>query len=161
MSAVLRNMTLADLPAVHAIEKKVQAHPWSLQLFHDSVTAPHQCTVLELDDAAKTVLGFCILQPVLDEANLLLMAIDPAYQQQGFGQQLLQQSIDALSGCNMIFLEVRQSNQAAIALYEKLGFAQIDLRKNYYPSNHFSNADRTQGKEHAVIMALTLSLSFS
>lgn len=161
MSAVLRNMTLADLPTVHAIEKKVQAHPWSLQLFHDSVTAPHQCTVLELDDAARTVLGFCILQPVLDEANLLLMAIDPAYQQQGFGQQLLQQSIDALSGCNMIFLEVRQSNQAAIALYEKLGFAQIDLRKNYYPSNHSSNADRTQGKEHAVIMALTLSLSFS
>ena len=157
MSAVLRNMTLADLPAVHAIEKKVQAHPWSLQLFHDSVTAPHQCTVLELDDAARTVLGFCILQPVLDEANLLLMAIDPAYQQQGFGQQLLQQSIDALSGCNMIFLEVRQSNQAAIALYEKLGFAQIDLRKNYYPSN----ADRSKGKEHAVIMALTLSLSFS
>lgn len=157
MSAVLRNMTLADLPAVHAIEKKVQAHPWSLQLFNDSLSAPHHCTVLELDDAARTVLGFCILQPVLDEANLLLMAIDPAYQQQGFGQQLLQQSIDALSGCNMIFLEVRQSNQAAIALYEKLGFAQIDLRKNYYSSN----ADRTQGKEHAVIMALTLSLSFS
>lgn len=166
MPALLRKMTLADVPVVHAIEKRVQAHPWSLQLFHDSVTAPHQCTVLELDDLelddkVRTVVGFCILQPVLDEANLLLMAIDPDYQQQGFGQQLLQQSIDALTDCNMIFLEVRQSNQAAIALYEKLGFAQIDLRKNYYPSNSPNNSEGSKGKEHAVIMALTLSLSFS
>ncbi|XID76002.1 ribosomal protein S18-alanine N-acetyltransferase [Alkanindiges sp. WGS2144] len=147
----IRVMTLADLPRVHFIEQQVQSHPWSQQLFIDSIQAGHQCTVLELDG---TIAGFCILQKVLDEANLLLMAIASEYQKQGLGYQLLEQSIQALgTGCNMIFLEVRQSNQAAIALYEKMGFAQIDLRKNYYPT--------AQGKEHAVIMALTLGNVFA
>ena len=160
MSALLRAMTLADVPAVYTIEQQVQTHPWSQQLFMDSIAAGHHCTVLEQQDRERSqIVGFCILQPVLDEANLLLMAIAPASQKQGLGYQLLEQSIDGLvkarasQGCNMIFLEVRQSNQVAIALYEKLGFAQIDLRKNYYPTS--------TGKEHAVIMALTLSMNFA
>lgn len=159
MSVLLRNMTLADVAAVHAIEQQVQTHPWSQQLLAESINAGHHCTVLEQAGGRNgQIVGFCILQPVVDEANLLLMAIAPMWQKQGLGYQLLEQSIDGLikaratQGCNMIFLEVRQSNHAAIALYEKLGFVQIDLRKNYYPT-------RT-GKEHAVIMALTLNMSF-
>ena len=145
-----RLMTLADVPAAHAIEQQVQTHPWSQALFIGSVQS-HYCTVLEVD---KQVVGFCILQKVLDEANLLLMAIDPNFQQRGLGLQLLEQSIDGLgSQCNMVFLEVRQSNTAAIKLYEKIGFAQMDLRKNYYPT--------AQGKEHAVLMALTLGNLFA
>lgn len=160
MAVLLRSMTLADVPAVYAIEQQVQTYPWSQQLFVDSIAAGHHCTVLEQGRAGDSqIVGFCILQPVLDEANLLLMAIAPACQKRGLGYQLLEQSIDGLvnarstQGCNMIFLEVRQSNHAAIALYEKLGFAQIDLRKNYYPTS--------TGKEHAVIMALTLHMSFA
>ncbi|RZA09469.1 MAG: ribosomal-protein-alanine N-acetyltransferase [Moraxellaceae bacterium] len=146
-----RLMTLADVPAVHAIEQQVQTHPWSQALFVGSVEAGHYCTVLEV---YNQVVGFCILQKVLDEANLLLMAIDPAVQKRGLGFQLLEQAIDGLgSQCNMVFLEVRQSNTAAIKLYEKIGFAQMDLRKNYYPT--------AQGKEHAVLMALTLGNLFS
>lgn len=145
-----RLMTLADVPAAHAIEQQVQTHPWSQALFIGSVQS-HYCTVLEVDNQ---VVGFCILQKVLDEANLLLMAIDPNFQQRGLGLQLLEQSIKGLgSQCNMVFLEVRQSNTAAIKLYEKIGFAQMDLRKNYYPT--------AQGKEHAVLMALTLGNLFA
>ncbi len=148
----LRLMTLADIDAVHVIEQQVQTHPWSRALLIDSIESGHYCTVLEQDNH---VIGFCILQQVLDEANLLLMAIAPAFQQRGLGMQLLEQSIEGLgSACNMVFLEVRQSNTAAIALYEKTGFAQIDLRKNYYPTT-------THGKEHAVLMALTLGSLFS
>lgn len=151
MSVSIRAMQVADVPQVIAIEQQVQTYPWSKQLFVDSINAPHQCTVIETNGC---VAGFCILQPVLDEANLLLMAIDPAFQQRGLGMRLLEQSINSLGEhCKMIFLEVRQSNQAAIGLYEKVGFAQIDLRKNYYPT--------AQGKEHAVIMALTLDNPFA
>ena len=147
----LRLMTLADIPAVYAIEQQVQTHPWSKILFTESVQNGHHCTVLEQD---SQVVGFCILQKVHDEANLLLMAIDPACQSRGLGMQLLEQSIEGLGAqCNMVFLEVRQSNQAAIGLYEKTGFAQMDLRKNYYPT--------AQGKEHAVLMALTLGNLFA
>ncbi len=145
-----RVMTLADVPAAHAIEQQVQTHPWNQALFIGSVES-HYCTVLEID---AQVVGFCILQKVLDEANLLLMAIDPAFQKRGLGLELLEQSIEGLGKqCNMVFLEVRQSNTAAIKLYEKMGFAQMDLRKNYYPT--------AQGKEHAVLMALTLGNLFA
>lgn len=138
-------MTLSDVPAVHTIERQVQTHPWSEKLFQDGLVAGHHATVM-LND--QQVIGFCILQKVLDEANLLLMAIDPQWQQKGLGYQMLEHAIEQLGeGTAMVFLEVRQSNTAALALYEKIGFAQIDLRKNYYPT--------ADGKEHAVIMALT------
>ncbi len=91
------------------------------------------------------VVGFCILQPVLDEANLLLMAVDPKMQGQGLGYELLSASIDQLKNEPVqIFLEVRESNKAAIGLYEKTGFHQIDLRRNYYPTQE-------SGRENAVI----------
>ena len=100
-------------------------------------------------------MGFCILQPVLDEANLLLMAIHPNQQGKGFGYELLDYSIQQLKNNPVqIFLEVRESNIPAIHLYEKTGFHQIDLRKNYYP-----NIDGS--KEHAVIMVKTCTDDFA
>ncbi|KAF7276235.1 hypothetical protein GWI33_010791 [Rhynchophorus ferrugineus] len=135
-------MQKQDVESVVAIEQQVQFHPWTAKQFHQSMQS-HQCTVLE---DQQQVIGFCIMQPVLDEANLLLMAIHPQYQGQGLGYQLLTDAITRLGEkCVQIFLEVRESNHVAIALYEKIGFHQIDLRKNYYPApNH--------KKEHAVIM---------
>jgi len=96
---------------------------------------------------------------VLDEANLLLMAIDPKYQGKGLGFQLLDQSVELLGdGCVMVFLEVRQSNATAIGLYEKAGFHQMGVRKNYYPADRALFAN---GKEDAVLMALTRGNPFA
>ncbi|AOA59095.1 ribosomal protein S18-alanine N-acetyltransferase [Acinetobacter larvae] len=139
---MFRAMLAEDLNAVHQIEQQVQTHPWSLKQFQQSLESD-QCTVLLQQ---QRVIGFCILQTVLDEANLLLMAIDPAFQGQGYGQQLLTQALDALPNHPIqVFLEVRESNQAAIHFYQKLDFHQIDLRKNYYPLAQ-------GGREHAIIM---------
>ena len=147
---IIRSMLQSDISQVAAIEQQVEYHPWSERQFHDSLEAGQRCTVM-IDDAK--VVGFCILQPVLDEANLLLMAIDAKYQGQGRGLGLLEESIALLGDrCVMIFLEVRASNRPAISLYEKIGFHQMGVRKNYYP------ADRVRflnGKEDAVLMALT------
>ncbi|ENX21659.1 ribosomal-protein-alanine acetyltransferase [Acinetobacter vivianii] len=140
-----------DLESVAAIERLVQTHPWSKQQFQESL-ASYQCTVYE---QANQVVGFCILQPVLDEANLLLMAIHPSQQGKGLGYALLDDSIQQLKNNPIqIFLEVRESNSAAIRLYEKTGFHQIDLRKNYYP-----NPDGS--REHAVIMVKTCTDDFA
>lgn len=134
-----------DIEAVVSIERQVQFQPWTAQQFLDSLISGSRCTVLV---QAERVVGFCILQPVLDEANLLLMAIDPAMQGRGLGLELLNQSIEQLGGgCVMVFLEVRPSNQAAIGLYEKVGFNQVGVRKNYYPA--------ATGREDAWVMALT------
>lgn len=153
----IRTMQASDIDAVCAIEQQVQFHPWTASQFADSVQR-YQSTVIVQGDIAQSgdgrdgeILGFCILQKVLDEANLLLMAIDPKCHGQGLGTLLLNDAIERLgAGCVQIFLEVRESNYAAIALYEKVGFHQIDLRKNYYPAPN-------RQKEHAVIMVNMLS----
>ena len=148
---MIRLMQAADVEAVAKIEKSVQSHPWTLKQFEDAVTA-YQSTVIEVQGQ---VAGFCILQPVLDEANLLLMAIDPAQQGQGLGYQLLEASVAMLKNNPVqIFLEVRESNLAAIKLYEKSGFHQIDLRKNYYPNANGS-------REHAIIMVKACTDDFA
>ncbi|WP_445404520.1 ribosomal protein S18-alanine N-acetyltransferase [Acinetobacter vivianii] len=148
---MIRLMQERDLESVAAIERLVQTHPWSKQQFQESL-ASYQCTVYE---QANQVVGFCILQPVLDEANLLLMAIHPSQQGKGLGYTLLDDSIQQLKNNPIqIFLEVRESNTAAIRLYEKTGFHQIDLRKNYYP-----NPDGS--REHAVIMVKTCTDDFA
>lgn len=144
-------MQIADVDAVTQIENLVQSHPWTKKQFIESVTS-YQSTVYEEDGQ---VVGFCILQPVLDEANLLLMAVHPSKQGQGIGFKLLDHSLNVLKNNPIqIFLEVRESNLSAIALYEKSGFHQIDLRKNYYPKN-----DGT--KEHAVIMVKSCGDDFA
>ncbi len=148
---MIRDMCVADLAHVVAIERAVQSHPWRLQQFQEALLS-YQCTVIE---QAGQVVGFCILQAVLDEANLLLMAIHPNQQGKGLGFKLLDSSIQQLKNHPLqIFLEVRQSNTAAIALYEKAEFHQIDLRKNYYPKSE-------GGREHAVIMVKSCSDDFS
>ena len=148
---MIRLMQHADVQTVANIEKLVQSHPWTVKQFEESIDSYHS-TVIEQQGQ---VVGFCILQPVLDEANLLLMAIHPSQQGKGLGYQLLEASIAQLKNSPLqIFLEVRESNQAAIALYEKSGFHQIDLRKNYYPKPDGA-------REHAIIMVKSCSDDFS
>jgi ribosomal-protein-alanine N-acetyltransferase len=148
---MIRPMHQADLTQVHHIEQQVQTHPWSIKQFQQSLDSD-SCTVLEI---GKQIIGFCIFQTVLDEANLLLIAIDPQHQGQGHATALLQQSMQLLKNQPIqIFLEVRQSNQSAIALYEKLDFHQIDLRRNYYPTH-------SGEREHAVIMVKTCHDDFA
>ena len=148
---MIRLMQASDVAAVSRIEKLVQSHPWSSQQFLEAAHQ-YQSTVLEQH---QEVVGFCILQPVLDEANLLLMAVHPKMQGQGLGFRLLEDSMQMLANNPVqIFLEVRESNSAAIKLYEKVGFHQIDLRKNYYPT--------ADGKrEHAIIMVKACSDDFA
>ena len=144
-------MNASDVAVVAEIENLVQSHPWTKKQFEDSVNT-YQVTVIEQQGQ---VVGFCILQPVLDEANLLLMAVHPSQQGKGMGYQLLEASLAMLKNDPVqVFLEVRESNIAAIKLYEKSDFHQIDMRKNYYPQ-----ADGS--REHAIIMVKACSDDFS
>ncbi|MBK6756182.1 MAG: ribosomal protein S18-alanine N-acetyltransferase [Moraxellaceae bacterium] len=145
-SIVLRAMTTADISAVCAIEQQVQYAPWTPKLFSDSLER-HLCWVAQKN---QQVVGFFVVQFIVDEAHLLNIAVDPTQQKQGIGRVLLdnvqQQAI--AKKANTIFLELRATNQRALALYQMAGFNEIGLRKNYYPA--------AQGKEDAVIMALML-----
>lgn len=96
------------------------------------------------------IIGFAICQTVLDEATLFNIAILPNYQGCGLGKLLLNELIVQLKekGVQILWLEVRESNPARF-LYEKIGFNEVDIRKNYYPK-------LSGGRENAIVMACYL-----
>lgn len=143
----LRPMRLTDLSAVLIIERQVQFAPWSETLFRDGLERGHDCLVLT--DTHDQPVAFSVVQYILDEAHLLNIAVDPTQQGRGLGRQLLQALLEkaAARSCSTVFLEVRAGNRRAIDLYNRAGFNEIGLRKNYYPAP-------AGGKEHAVMMAM-------
>ncbi len=144
----LRSLTLADLPAILAIEKRGHSHPCSEQVFSSFL---QRASVLALGLVTdKRMVAFCIVSYVADESELINIVVDPDSHGQGLGRLLLQQAIDLLpKHINGMFLEVRESNTSAIALYDSMGFIETGMRKGYYPAE--------QGRENAILMALDLA----
>ncbi|REF26126.1 [SSU ribosomal protein S18P]-alanine acetyltransferase [Xenorhabdus cabanillasii] len=140
-------LTPVDLPVAFQIEQISHAFPWSKKTFYSNQGERYLNYKIVLNDQ---MIGFAIVQCVLDEATLFNIAIHPEYQSQGHGKTLLKYLIDVLpqKQINTLWLEVRYSNRSAIRLYEDLGFNEVSIRKNYYPT--------ATGKEDAIIMALPL-----
>ncbi|WP_290521099.1 ribosomal protein S18-alanine N-acetyltransferase [Aggregatibacter sp. oral taxon 458] len=137
-----------DFDALYAIEQAAHALPWSLGTLKNNQAERYlNLKIVE----GHQIYGFAICQTVLDEATLFNIAIDPQKQGLGLGRQLLNELITQLrqKGILTLWLEVRESNKKAQALYDSLGFNQVDIRKNYYPT--------PDGKrENAVVMAVYL-----
>lgn len=138
-------LTSDDFQRIYAIECASHAFPWSEKTFMTNIGERYCNLKLEVDGK---IVGFAINQFILDEATLFNIAVDPEYQGQGYGKMLLSAAIEKLAekGVMTLWLEVRESNRSAIALYETIGFNEVSIRKNYYPAKN--------GKEDAVIMAL-------
>ncbi|MEG9686700.1 ribosomal protein S18-alanine N-acetyltransferase [Klebsiella michiganensis] len=139
----------ADLPRAWQTETRAHAFPWSEQTFASNQGERYLNLQLSVDGVMA---AFAITQIVLDEATLFNIAVDPAFQRRGLGRALLERVIDEVEkrGVVTLWLEVRASNVAAIALYESLGFNEATIRRNYYPT--------VDGREDAIIMALPISM---
>lgn len=137
-----------DLEAVAALEASSYEFPWTLGIFADCLRVGYRCEVLENNDGR--LLGYCILSLALDEAHILNLCVSSDRRGQGLGQLLLDHLLDKArtAGCRRIFLEVRPSNAAALALYAGRDFARLGLRRGYYRS--------ANGREDAVVLARTL-----
>ena len=137
-----------DFDAIYAIEQAAHAVPWSLGTLKNNQGDRYlNLKIVE----GHQIYGFAICQTVLDEATLFNITIDPQKQGLGLGRKLLNELITQLrqKGILTLWLEVRESNKKAQALYDSLGFNQVDIRKNYYPT--------PDGKrENAVVMAVYL-----
>lgn len=127
-------MNERDLDEVAALEADLQEFPWSRGNFLDSLQAGHSVWVLR--DGAR-LLGFSVVMSVLDEAHLLNIGLARHLHGQGYGARLLRQAMRSaqLGGAHRLFLEVRPSNERAVALYRHFGFRQIGTRKAYYPAH--------------------------
>ena len=149
-AAQLQAMQTDDLEAVIAIEQTAYSHPWTRGNFRDALASGYWAQCLRVQDE---LLGYVVAMEGVHETHLLNITVAPARQGQGWARMML----DALclwsrrQGAEWLWLEVRESNQRALLMYERYGFRRVGLRKDYYP------ADRQQ-REHAVVMSLNLKL---
>lgn len=130
---VIRPAGAADLPALEALEREGFTDPWSRRLLAEDL---HQAGSLVLvATAADEVLGYASYRRAADEAELLRVAVAPGARSQGVGRRLVEAGLEALSrlGVARCYLEVRPGNLPARALYRRLGFQEIGLRRAYYP----------------------------
>ncbi len=141
---ILRDMREADLDAVLAIERAVHAHPWTLGNFSDALRSGYECKVYESD--TQELIGYAVMMLAVDEAELLDISIAASQQRKGLGKRLLSEMLALARHKEMrrMVLEVRASNNSAIALYRSMGFGDIGLRRDYYPAQG--------GREDAILM---------
>ena len=145
--AALRPMREDDLDAVLAIEQRAYAFPWTRGIFRDCLRADYPAWVLQRDGE---LIGYAVLSIAADEAHVLNVCTDPREQGHGHGRRLLRALLMLAQGrgAQRVFLEVRPSNPAAIALYHAEGFNEIGRRPRYYPARG--------GREDAIVMAKEL-----
>lgn len=118
---------------IAALEAACFSDPWPQSVLEHELENPLSLWLCALD--GETVVGYIGSQSVLGEADMMNLAVAPAYRRKGLGRALVQALCQTLPGAmqaHVLTLEVRDSNLPAIALYESLGFVQIGRRKQYY-----------------------------
>ncbi|MDG2154956.1 MAG: ribosomal protein S18-alanine N-acetyltransferase [Gammaproteobacteria bacterium] len=143
----IRSMTLEDIPAVTVIESRSYAFPWYANTFRDCLASGYHGIVFERHGM---LFGYGMLSAAVGEAHLLNLCIEPEMQGKGHGDYMLHVLIDMARelGARQMYLEVRESNDAAKHLYYRAGFNEVGLRKNYYQAK--------SGREDAVVFAKEL-----
>ena len=144
----VRALTTADLPEVLASERAAYDYPWSEGGFRDCMRVGYRC--LAAVDMAGNVLGYGLLSVTVDEAHVLNVCVGPLYRRRGVATLLLEHMARLARGerAATMLLEVRPSNAGALALYRRLGFERVGVRKRYYPAAH--------GREDALLLARPL-----
>lgn len=143
---MINPITPTDFDRLFEIEQAAHLVPWSRGTLLNNQGERYVNLKLEIDGK---IVAFAICQTVLDEATLFNIAVDPKFQGKGYGKRLLSELILQLKqqGVRTLWLEVRESNRPAQQLYTALGFNEVTIRKNYYPT-------QTGGRENAMVMAL-------
>jgi len=145
-----RPLREADLAYVVALEAQIHAYPWTMGNFRDALAAGYAAHVGERE---CRIVAYGVLMAVSGEAQILNLSVVPDARREGLGRSLLRRFVDDARwlGAEQIFLEVRASNVAAIALYETEGFAPIARRVGYYPG-----ATPDAAREDALVMRCAL-----
>lgn len=157
LEARFEPMVAAWLDAVEQIEQNVYAHPWTRGNFTDSLRSGYQAQLLAVGTPpAVTLLGYFVAMKGVDEVHLLNITVGSAHQRQGWARVML----DALAiwargqGAQWLWLEVRVSNTRAKVIYEKYGFREVGLRRNYYPAG--TGLLGVAKREDAIVMSFAL-----
>lgn len=151
ISGVTEKLIISPLRSVHAeqwieFEQNHHPHPWSAQNIKSSLDS-HICLGLWQDSA---LIGYAVLSLIAEESELLLFVLHRDWRSKGVAAAFLRAILSALTQvAERMYLEVRESNTAAIHLYDACGFNQVGTRPNYYPHKKY-------GSEDALIFAIEL-----
>lgn len=128
----IREMQLDDLEQVMTIEEANFSVPWTETGFFTFLL--REDTLFLVAEEGEKILGYCGVVTVQDEGDITNVAVEKNSQNQGIGKKLLEEMFQRTqkAGVCRLFLEVRAGNAAAHHLYEKMGFVQMGIRKNYY-----------------------------
>lgn len=146
---LFRPMSYEDIARVMEIEVQAQYHTWTEGIFRDCIRVGYACWVLEID---AIIQAFGLVSVAAGESHILNICVAREYQRQGYGKLMLRKLLATAEekGADFIYLEVRDSNEAAICLYDAEGFSRLGVRKNYYPADI--------GREDALVFAKALNL---
>ena len=138
----IKHMTEEDVAAVAVLEAENFSRPWSFDAFLKTLSDENYIVIIAKD--ADALLGYCVLLCTGEEADITNVCTAPSARGKGVATKMMTALMEAGKdrGVTEFFLEVRESNTPARALYTKLGFEEIGLRKNYYE----------EPREHAVLM---------
>ncbi len=145
----IRRMQEGDLPAVRVIEDLSFSNPWSDNTFRGEIqNTSISFPFVVVRRPADEVVAYIVFWQIRDDVQVNNIAVHPDYRSLGIAEALIQFAVAKVRGGGAAFmtLEVRQSNTAAVALYKKLGFEVMGVRKNYY----------TKPDEDAFVMGLVL-----
>ncbi len=129
----IRSMKISDLKQVMGIERAVFSHPWPAEAFISDLLSTRPCHYIVAVEGSK-VLGYAGAHLEKEKFHLVNMAVRKSSQRQGVGSLLMDRMV-GIAGekdYEVIYLEVRENNQAACVFYRRNGFIEKEIRENYY-----------------------------
>lgn len=143
----IRRISESDIETVASLEAEIFPDPWSAKSIKETYDQKHALILGAYQD--ENLIGYVIFYYILDEGEIARIAVSPSHRRQGVADEIF---AGLLSFCTKnsverILLDVRVSNEAAIAFYKKSGFAEDGIRKNFYDNP----------KEHALLMSTSVA----
>jgi ribosomal-protein-alanine N-acetyltransferase len=137
MTVEFRKLKLRDLGAIEDIERASYPTPWSRSMFAGELAKPSSICLGAIDVESDRLVGYLIISRYVDAWHVMNLAVAHSYRRRGIATRLMERlfELTASDGRRGYTLEVRVSNDAAIRLYESLGFRARGIRRGYYTDN--------------------------
>ena len=137
MMIEFRKLKLRDLNAIEEIEQTSYPTPWSRSMFASELAKPSSICLGAVEAEKEELVGYLIISRYVDAWHVMNIAVAPEHRRRGIARSLMERlfEVTARDARRGYTLEVRVSNEAAIRLYEELGFKTRGIRRGYYTDN--------------------------
>jgi [ribosomal protein S18]-alanine N-acetyltransferase len=133
----LRRLITRDLEAIERIERSSYPTPWSRSMFASELAKPSSISLGAFESETAKLVGYLVISRYVDAWHVMNVAVEPDRRREGIANALFERLFELTVGdpSRGYTLEVRISNEAAIKLYEQLGFQSRGVRRGYYTDN--------------------------